>query len=112
KRPDVLFVVSPPLGLMAPAILLSRLWGVPYIFDVEDLQPDSAADLGMLPKWAVKLLYRVESTAYRHARLVTTLTPTMRKRIIEKGVAEDKVGLIEPRMDESLIDLLPEEGRA
>lgn len=112
KRPDVLLVVSPPLGLMAPAILLSRLWGVPYIFDVEDLQPDSAADLGMLPKWAVKLLYRVENAAYRHARLVTTLTPSMRQRIIEKGIAEDKVGLIEPRMDESLIDLLPEEGRA
>ncbi len=112
KRPDVLLVVSPPLGLMAPAILLSRLWGVPYIFDVEDMQPDSAADLGMLPKWAVKLLYRVESAAYRHARLVTTLTPKMRQRIIDKGVAEDKVGLIEPRMDESLIDLSPEEGRA
>ena len=49
KRPDVLLVVSPPLGLAATAILLSRLWSVPYVFDVEDLQPDSAADLGMLP---------------------------------------------------------------
>ncbi len=112
KRPDVLLVVSPPLGLAAPAILLSRLWSVPYVFDVEDLQPDSAADLKMLPLWAVKLLYKVESAAYRHARLVTTLTPNMRQRIVAKGLAEDKVELLEPRMDESLIDLPPEVGDA
>ncbi len=112
KRPDVMLVVSPPLGLTAPAILLSHLWGVPYVFDVEDLQPDSAADLDMLPKWAIRFLYRVESAAYRHARLVTTLTPTMRQRLIEKGLAADKVALLEPRIDESLIDLPPEEGNA
>lgn len=110
SRPDVLLVVSPPLGLAASAILLSRLRGLPYVFDVEDLQPDSAGDLNMLPRWAVKLLYKVESAAYRHARLVTTLTPSMKQRIVCKGFAEAKVQLLEPRMDESLIDLLPAEG--
>jgi colanic acid biosynthesis glycosyl transferase WcaI len=112
RRPDVLLVVSPPLGLAVTAILLSRLWRVPFVFDVEDLQPDSASDLGMLPTWAVKLLYRLESAAYRRARLVTTLTPSMRKRIVDKGIAEEKVELLEPRMDDSLMDLLPEEGNA
>jgi colanic acid biosynthesis glycosyl transferase WcaI len=34
----------------------------------------------------------------------------MRQRIIDKGLAEDKVELLEPRVDESLIDLLPGEG--
>jgi colanic acid biosynthesis glycosyl transferase WcaI len=110
KRPDVLLVVSPPLGLAVTAILLSRLWRIPYVFDVEDLQPDSAGDLGMLPGWAVKLLYKVEKAAYRNARLVTTLTPSMKERIVGKGVAEEKVELLEPRMDDTLIDLLPEEG--
>jgi colanic acid biosynthesis glycosyl transferase WcaI len=110
KRPDVLLVVSPPLGLAATAILLSRLWSVPYVFDVQDLQPDSASDLDMLPKWAVKILFKVENAAYRHARLVTTLTPSMRQKIIAKGFTEDRVELLEMRMDDTLIDLLPEEG--
>jgi colanic acid biosynthesis glycosyl transferase WcaI len=82
------------------------------VFDVEDLQPDSASDLGMLPKWAVKLLYKVENAAYRHARLVTTLTQSMRQKIVDKGFSEDQVELFEPRMDDSLIDLPPEEGNA
>src|SRR5208283_5268016 len=91
KRPDVLLVVSPPLGLAVPAIALSRLWRIPYVFDVEDLQPDAAGELGMLPGWAVKILYKLEASAYRHAKLVTTLTPSMRKRIVGKGVPEEKV---------------------
>jgi len=110
KRPDVLLVVSPPLGLAYTAILLSRLWRIPYVFDVEDLQPDAAGDLGMLPAWAVRLLYSVEKSAYRHARLVTTLTPSMRKKIVAKGVAEEKVEMLEPRMDDSLADLASREG--
>ncbi|HEV2135915.1 MAG TPA: glycosyltransferase family 4 protein [Terracidiphilus sp.] len=105
KRPDVLLVVSPPLGLALPAIILSRAWRIPYVFDVEDLQPDAAADLGMLPAWAVNFLYSVERTAYRNAALVTTLTSSMRRRILEKGVPEQKVHLVEPRMDESLCGL-------
>jgi colanic acid biosynthesis glycosyl transferase WcaI len=112
RRPDVLLAVSPPLGLAITAILLSRLRRIPFVFDVEDLQPDSASDLGMLPAWAVRLLYGLEKTAYRHARLVTTLTPSMRKKIVDKGIAEEKVELFEPRMDDSLIDLSPEEGNA
>jgi len=112
KRPDVLLVVSPPLGLAMTAILLSRMWRIPYVFDVEDLQPDAAGDLGMIPAWAVKTLYRVEGAAYRHARLVTTLTSSMRKKIVDKGVPEKKVELLEPRMDDSLVDILPEEGNA
>lgn len=110
KRPDILVVVSPPLGLAMSAILLSRLWRTPYVFDVEDLQPDSAADFGMLPRWAVKLLYKVESAAYRHAALVTTLTVSMKKRIIDKGITEEKVELLEPRMDDTLSGITPEEG--
>jgi len=112
KRPDVLLVVSPPLGLAIPAIALSRLWRIPYVFDVEDLQPDAASDLGMLPGWAVKILYKVEAAAYRHARLVTTLTRSMRGRIVGKGVPSEKVELLEPRMDDSLANLAPEEGIA
>ncbi len=111
-RPDLLLVVSPPLGLAAAAILLSRFWRIPYVFDVEDLQPDSAAELGMLPVWAVKFLYKVEAAAYRYAKLVTTLTPSMRRRIVDKGVAAEKVELLEPRMDDSLVNLLPEEAEA
>ena len=112
KRPDVLLVVSPPLGLAVSAILLGWLWRIPYVFDVEDLQPDSAADLGMLPPLVLKLMYRVEAAAYRYAALVSTITDGMRERILKKGVPPEKVTLFEARLDSSLLDLAPEEGTA
>jgi colanic acid biosynthesis glycosyl transferase WcaI len=112
KRPDVILVISPPLGLAVPAILLSRIWRVPYVFDVQDLQPDSAGDLGMLPKPLLAVLYALEKAAYRNAHLVTTLTNKMKERIVAKGISPEKVGLIEPRMDESLATIVPEEGQA
>jgi colanic acid biosynthesis glycosyl transferase WcaI len=110
KRPDLLLVVSPPLGLAVNAILLSRLWRIPYVFDVEDLQPDSAAELNMLPSWALKFLYKVEKAAYRRAALVTTLTNGMRNQIVGKGIPPEKVELLEARVDDSLFDIGASEG--
>jgi colanic acid biosynthesis glycosyl transferase WcaI len=113
SKPDLLFVVSPPLGLGITANLLSRWWRVPYVFDVEDLQPDAAADLGMLPRPVLPVLYRMERFAYRHAALISTLTEGMRQRIIGKGVAAEKVAIFPPRADEQLFKLgAAEEGRS
>jgi len=61
RKPDVLFVTSPPLGLSVAAVMLSRLWRIPYAFHVPDLQPDAAVDLGMLKDGKlVRALYGLE----------------------------------------------------
>ncbi len=91
QRPDLLYVVSAPLGLAASAFFLSRAWQIPYAFYVSDMQPDAAAELGMLPGSILKVLYGLERFAYRHAALVPTLTEGMRQRIISKGVPAEKV---------------------
>lgn len=111
-KADVILAVSPPLGLAVSANALSRLWRRPYVFDVEDLQPDAAAELGMLPRWALRVLYTVERMAYQNAARVSTLTRGMRSRIVEKGIPAEKVVLFEPRADESLFEIAADEGQA
>lgn len=98
-KPELLFAVSPPLGLGVSAVLLSRWWDIPYAFDVQDLQPDTAADLGMLPRPVLPVLYWMESMAYRNAKLILTITEGMRKRIEAKGVQEVKVVLVPAAAD-------------
>jgi colanic acid biosynthesis glycosyl transferase WcaI len=94
QKPDLLFVVSPPLGLGLSAVLLSRLWNVPYVFHVADLQPDAAVDLGMLPDGRIiQALYALERLAYRKAAAVSTLTEAIRRRITSKEIAAEKVAL-------------------
>ena len=103
RKPDLLLVVSPPLGLGITARLLSKVWGIPYVFDVMDLQPDAAVELGMLRSGALlRSLYRLEKSAYVNASLVSTLTEGMRQRIISKSIPEDKVTLFALSADPDL----------
>ena len=105
-RPDVIFVLSPPLGLAASVIGLKKLWRVPYVYDVQDLQPDAAAELGMLRnRTLLRFLYRLEKAAYENAAVVTTLTSGMRERIIAKGIPAEKVVLIRHGADPELFRL-------
>jgi colanic acid biosynthesis glycosyl transferase WcaI len=105
NKPDVLLVVSPPLGLGMSAVLLSRWWKIPYVFDVQDLQPDAAAELGMLPRPVLPILYWLEAMAYRNAAFISTVTETMRKKIISKGISTTKVVVVPPPADNSLFGI-------
>jgi colanic acid biosynthesis glycosyl transferase WcaI len=106
RKPDLIYAVSPPLGLGLTAATLGRLWRVPFIFDVMDLQPDAAVELGMMQGQALlKFLYRVEWQAYTRAALVSTITEGMRQRIVQKGIDPAKVVLFPPRADSSLYTL-------
>jgi colanic acid biosynthesis glycosyl transferase WcaI len=103
EAPDLLIAVSPPLGLAVTAGLLSRRWNTPYVYDVMDLQPDAAIDLGMLkPGVATQALYSLERIAYRKAALISTLTEGMRNRIVSKPVPADKVTLFPAPADRDL----------
>jgi colanic acid biosynthesis glycosyl transferase WcaI len=102
-KPDLLLVVSPPLGLALTARLLRRFWKIPFVYDVMDLQPDAAAELGMLRSGALlRTFYRLERLAYEHASLISTLTEGMRQRIIAKSIPPDKVTLFAARADQDL----------
>jgi colanic acid biosynthesis glycosyl transferase WcaI len=82
------------------------MWKTPFVYDVMDLQPDAAADLGMLDDGIlIRSLYRLEKFAYNQAALVSTLTEGMRRRIVEKSIAPDKVTLFAARADSALLQL-------
>lgn len=113
RRPDILLTESPPLALALSSIVLSRAWGIPYVFHVSDLQPDAAVDLGMLTSGPVtRVLYALERLAYRHAGLVATLTPAMRRRILAKGIAAERVTVFPDWTEPALFDLPLEGGGA
>ena len=88
---DVMVVVSPPLLLGAAAWLLGKLRGVPFVFHVQDLQPDAAVGLGMLKVGTfTKMLYRLEAFAYAKAARVSGISRGMLGAFAVKGVPEEK----------------------
>ena len=92
RRPDYIFVESPPLFLGIPAYVMSRVWKVPFIFNVSDLWPDSAAEMGIVKNkfllWAARLL---ENWIYRKANYVSAVTEGIRKDFTTRGIPARKL---------------------
>ncbi len=71
-RPDVLFVESPPLFIGHAGVRLSRRWGIPMVFNVSDLWPESAKFMGVVRNRLVLAgAEALELSYYRRAALVT-----------------------------------------
>lgn len=91
-RPDVFVVVSPPLLLGAAAWIVGALKSAPFVFHVQDMQPDAAVGLGMLRAgWFTRALYALEALAYRKARRVSGITQGMLQTFQRKGVPPSKL---------------------
>jgi colanic acid biosynthesis glycosyl transferase WcaI len=92
--PDAYVVISPPLLLGAAAWLLGKIKRRPFLFHVQDLQPDAAAGLGMLKDGPlVRALYWLENFAYTKAARVSGITPGMLDAFRRKNVPESKLVL-------------------
>ncbi len=91
-RPDVIMVISPPLLLGAAAWLLTCFKRAPFIFHVQDLQPDAAVGLGMMRRsWLVRALYALEKFAYQKATAISAISDGILAAIGEKGIEGSKL---------------------
>jgi glycosyltransferase involved in cell wall biosynthesis len=83
-----------------PGILLARRLGVPLVFDVRDIWPEAIAASGRLRSGAlIGVLERLERAIYAASSAVTVVTEGKRERLIEKGVAPEKVHVIPNGVD-------------
>jgi putative colanic acid biosynthesis glycosyltransferase WcaI len=100
-RPDVLVIESPPLTTALPAVLWARARRVPVVFNVADLWPDAAVDLGGLhPGRLLDAMYALERWTYRHARLVSTVTDGKAQQLLEvKGLPPEKLVMVPNGVD-------------
>ena len=103
-RHDVAIVYSPPLPLGLTAWALRRLRGIPFIFNVQDLFPQSIVDLGLLKnRWIIRLFEAMERFVYRRANAITVHSPGNRQHIVGKGTAAHKVTAIPNWVDTDFI---------
>jgi glycosyltransferase involved in cell wall biosynthesis len=95
ERPDVIIASSPPLFMGISGYLLSRLKRVPYVFEVRDLWPQQAIDLGMLQnRHIIRTMEALELFLYRHAAKVIGVTESTKRLLSERGVPAEKIDTI------------------
>lgn len=110
RRADVIFVPSPLLTLGALGSLLRRPLRAKFVYNVQELYPDLAIELGMMRnRLVITVLRSLERYVYRRAAVVTTITDGIRSAVIRKGVAERRVVTIPNFVDVSELQPGPKE---
>jgi colanic acid biosynthesis glycosyl transferase WcaI len=94
-KPDVIVSYSPPLPLGITAWLLSRIWRVPWVLQLEDLYPDAAVAAGVLRNQkAISFFSVMERFLYKHAEHISVISESFLCSLKKKGVPDSKMTLI------------------
>lgn len=93
---DLVIGSSHPPVLMGVALRAIRRWtGIPFIYHCQDLQPECMALARRLrPAWIVQLLTAVDTQTCQDAEAVIVLSDDMRRTMVERGVPDGKVAVI------------------
>lgn len=101
---DVAFVVQGPATIGFPAILLKWLRGIPFVYNIQDIWPDSLLSTGMFnSRIGLKMLRVWCNFVYKRAAKITVITPGMKRVLQERGVQGDKIEIIYNWCDDAMI---------
>jgi len=84
-RPDVVLVMSPPLLLGISGWLAARRWKVPFVFNIQDVFPDVAIEVGAIKNERVIAVARwLERALYLRSDAVTVLSSDLQENLAAK----------------------------
>lgn len=94
-KPDVVLAPSPPLTIGVSAWLLGLRHKCPFIYNVQEIYPDVAVNLGVLKnKFIIKCFHHLESFVYDKAHILAVISDDMANNICAKGVPKEKIRII------------------
>jgi PEP-CTERM/exosortase A-associated glycosyltransferase len=99
-KPDVLHAHSPSLNAVA-ALRAGKKFGIPVVYEVRAFWEDAAVDHGTASENGLryKLTRALETYALKNADAVTTICEGLRRDIVARGIAADKVTVIPNAVD-------------
>lgn len=105
KRPDTVFCVEPTLIAAPVAQFAAKLVGARTVLHVQDLEVDAAFAVGHLgsKRWLKALGYAFERFSLRHFNKVITISNRMAEKLIDKGVAPERLSVVRNWVDLSHI---------
>jgi len=108
RRPDVLFVESQPLSLGVVAVLMKWLRGVPYVYNVPDLQIDVARQLGfMRNEHVLRIALGMENLFLRQAWKISTVTHNFIDHFMRRGCPRSQLTFLPNGADTAFLTPQP-----
>ena len=110
---DLMFISStPPIqGAMAALVKKCRRDHIPFIYNLQDIFPDSLVGTGLAKKDGIlwKIGRVIEDFTYRNAEKIIVISQDFKRNIMAKGVPEEKIEVIYNWVDEQAVVHIPRE---
>jgi len=88
RQPELVVVIAPALLSVFTAWIAARLAGAPLWIHIQDFEIEAAMATGLIGGGPLaRLARRIEAALLRRGAVVSTISPQMRARLIEKGVS-------------------------
>ena len=101
-KADVMYVLSPPATVGLPAIVIGLLRGIPFVYDVQDLWPDTLAATGMVRfPWMLRAVGTWCQVIYKMAARTVVLAPGMKRVLAGRNVPLQHLEVISNWCDEA-----------
>ncbi len=113
RKPDLVFATSTPLTVGIPGYIAAKLKSVPFVFEVRDLWPESFIRSGWVTgkEPSIRLMGHLETFCYKKAAKILLVSPGFERRLIERGLPQEKLKTILLGADGSLFrDIKPNHG--
>jgi glycosyltransferase involved in cell wall biosynthesis len=92
---DVMLVYHPPSTLGIPAWLISSLRRVPFVYEIQDMWPETLPATGMVRNpFILNALTKLSTFTYRRAAAITVISPGFKRSLVQKGVPEQKIHVV------------------
>jgi glycosyltransferase involved in cell wall biosynthesis len=103
---DVIYVWHPPLTVGVSAWVLSKLKRAPFVYDVQDLWPESALASGLMqPGRLVQFLYRLADWVYARADQLLVVSDAAVRHLVNRGVPREKIAVATHWVDASVFQM-------
>ena len=102
---DVIFVQSTPPTQGATAALIKRLKKIPFVYNLQDIFPDSLVSTGLTRTGSLvwKLGRMIETYTYRNADKIIVISEGFKQNIMAKGVPAEKITVVHNWVEEYMV---------
>ena len=102
-KQDIIIASSPQFFVGIAGYIISRLKGIPFVFEVRDLWPESIVQLGQLKnKLIIRFLEWIELMLYRKSIHIVGVADSTTDILKSRGIPQKKISIIKNGVDLNL----------
>lgn len=103
---DIIIASSPPLTIGLLGRILSKIYRIPWIFDIRDIWPDVGIEAGIIKEnsFVDRISGKLARYLYKHSDHITPVTGSKKEKITGYRVDDKKISVVENGIDSDIIE--------